>query len=122
MREVRKKVGVKKSLFAVLGVLFFVQSIPTSGVVAEDMKRWKPVDSNGNVLPGIVVEGLPSVYSTYIIYFDPGGVSPNRCASGCTWILDSYQNVQGTTSTSPSTTACTPIWTHTTRIKINNVR
>lgn len=79
----------------------------TSPVKAEDMKRWKVVDSNGNVLAGVVVEGLPSIYSTYVISFDPGGVSPNRCANGCTFILDSYQNVEGTTSTSSTSTTTT---------------
>ena len=81
-------------------------------VQAEDMKRWKIVDSNGdfvtnsNSFTPIVVEGLPSVYSTYKIYFDPGGegVSPNRCASGCTFVLDSYQNEEGTTTTTASST------------------
>ena len=72
----------------------------TSPVKAEDLKRWKVVDSAGNILAGIVVEGLPSIYSTRVINYDPGGVSPNRCANGCTYILDSYQNVEGTTSTS----------------------
>ena len=99
---------MKRIAFVVLVTLSIsVLGAHTSPVHAEDAKRWKVVDSNGNVLAGVIVEGLPSFYSTYVINFDPGGVSPNRCANGCTFMLDSYQNVEGTTSTSSTSTTTT---------------
>jgi len=51
-----------------------------------------------------VVEGLPSVYSSRVIYYDPYGKTPNRCAAGCTFALDTYQNEEGNTTTTASST------------------
>ena len=83
-------------------------------VEAEDLKRWKIVTPSGEVLG--IVEGLPSVYTNRVINYDPYSVTPNRCAAGCTFVLDSFQNVEGTTTTtavvattSPSTSTTTTV-------------
>jgi hypothetical protein len=105
---------VKKiwKVFAVfLSVLFFVPAVASPRVQAEDLLRWKIMTQDGVSLG--VVEGLTSVYSGRVIYYDPGGVSPNRCLNGCTFALDSYQNVQGTTTTSTATTTTTSTSTST---------
>ena len=54
-----------------------------------------------------MVEGLPSVYSSRVIYYDPYGKTPNRCAAGCTFALDTYQNEEGNTTTTASSTTTT---------------
>ena len=74
----------------------------TRPVRAEDLKRWQIVTPEGVSLG--VVEGLASVYANRVIYYEPFGASTNRCANGCTFVLDSYQNVEGTTSTSSTST------------------
>ena len=90
-----------------IALLLFVLCVYVLGthatlVEAEDLKRWKIVTPSGEVLG--IVEGLPSVYTSRVINYDPYGVTPNRCAAGCTFVLDSFQNVEGTTTTTTSTT------------------
>lgn len=81
-------------LFVLCG---YVLGTHATVVEAEDLKRWKIVTPSGEVLG--IVEGLPSVYTNRVINYDPYGVTPNRCAAGCTFVLDSFQNVEGTTTT-----------------------
>ena len=99
---------MKRIAFVVLVTLSIsVLGAHTSPVHAEDMKRWQLVDPDGNKVAGFVVEGLPSFYSTYITYFTPESQYYELCKRGCRFVLDSYQNVEGTTSTSSTSTTTT---------------
>jgi hypothetical protein len=80
-----------------LCAILFLHTASVGQVRAEDLLRWQIITPEGVSLG--VVEGLASVYTNRVIYYDPFGVSPNRCVNGCTFVLDSYQNVQGTTTT-----------------------
>ena len=109
-------------------------AIPAGMVRAEDLKRWRFVLPSGEYLTENgtiqVIEGLPSVYTNRVIYYDPYGRTPNRCALGCTFTLDSYQNEEGTTTTSTtsttvaasSTTSSTTTTTTTTTIASSSIR
>ena len=99
---------MKRIAFVVLVTLSIsVLGAHTSPVHAEDMKRWQLVDPDGKKVAGFIVEGLPSFYSTYITYFTPESQYYELCKRGCSFVLDSYQNVEGTTSTSSTSTTTT---------------
>ena len=92
----------------------------TTSVQAEDLKRWRFVLPSGEFLTENgtiqVVEGLPSVYSNRVIYYDPYGKTPNRCAAGCTFALDTYQNEEGTTTTTAVVTTTSSSTSSTTTV------
>jgi len=96
--------AVRFGRILLVAMIFVAVGVPAAIAEAEDLKRWRFVLPDGSFLVEngtiAVVEGLPSVYSTYVIYFDPYGHVPNRCAGGCTFALDSFQNEEGTTTTS----------------------
>lgn len=94
-----------------LALAGLILTVSATMVQAEDLKRWRFVLPTGEFLTENgtiqVVEGLPSVYERRVIYYDPYGRTPNRCELGCTFALDSYQNEEGTTTTSTATTVAT---------------